>query len=61
MHGPAGAVGLNPSRAVCDVSVTNVRKATCDFCCLAYDKQSIKDRSWLDPAQVARGAVDHLR
>ena len=40
--------------AVCDVSVTNVCNATCDFCCYAYDKQLIKDKRWLDRAEFAR-------
>jgi MoaA/NifB/PqqE/SkfB family radical SAM enzyme len=40
--------------AVCDVSITNVCNATCDFCCYAYDKQLIKDKRWLDRAEFAR-------
>ena len=40
--------------AVCDVSVTNVCNATCDFCSYAYDKQLIKDKRWLDRADFAR-------
>ncbi|MDE2184133.1 MAG: hypothetical protein KGJ78_14030 [Alphaproteobacteria bacterium] len=34
--------------AVCDVSVTNVCNATCDFCAFAHDKGIVKDRRWLD-------------
>jgi MoaA/NifB/PqqE/SkfB family radical SAM enzyme len=40
--------------AVCDVSVTNVCNATCDFCSYAYDKQIIKDKRWIDRADFAR-------
>jgi MoaA/NifB/PqqE/SkfB family radical SAM enzyme len=40
--------------AVCDVSVTNVCNATCDFCSYAYDKQIIKDKRWIDHADFAR-------
>jgi MoaA/NifB/PqqE/SkfB family radical SAM enzyme len=38
--------GLVPS--VCDVSVTNVCQATCNFCCFARDKQIVTDRHYLD-------------
>src|SRR5262249_29495587 len=34
--------------AVCDISVTNVCNATCDFCAYAHDKQLVKDRRWID-------------
>jgi len=40
--------------AVCEVSVTNVCNATCDFCSYAYDKQIIKDKRWIDRADFAR-------
>jgi MoaA/NifB/PqqE/SkfB family radical SAM enzyme len=40
--------------AVCDVSVTNVCNATCDFCSYAYNKQLIKDKRWIDRADFAR-------
>lgn len=40
--------------AACDVSVTNVCNATCDFCCFARDKQLVKDKRWLDRADFAR-------
>lgn len=40
--------------AVCDVSVTNVCNATCDFCCFAHDKGIVKDRRWIDPAAFAQ-------
>jgi MoaA/NifB/PqqE/SkfB family radical SAM enzyme len=38
----------------CDVSVTNVCNATCDFCSFAYDKQIIKDKRWIVRADLAR-------
>ncbi len=38
---------------VCDVSVTNVCNATCDFCSFAHDKGMVKDRRWLDVAKFA--------
>ena len=37
--------------AVCDVSVTNVCNATCDFCSYAHDKGIVRDRRWLDAAK----------
>ena len=40
--------------AVCDVSVTNVCNATCDFCSFAHDKDFVRDRRWIDPAAFAR-------
>jgi MoaA/NifB/PqqE/SkfB family radical SAM enzyme len=40
--------------AVCDVSVTNVCNATCDFCSYAYNKQLIKDKRWIDRADFGR-------
>jgi MoaA/NifB/PqqE/SkfB family radical SAM enzyme len=36
---------------VCDVSVTNVCNATCDFCSFAHDKGIVRDRRWLDMAK----------
>src|SRR5215469_11760325 len=51
-NGARKARGLVP--AVCDVSVTNACNATCDFCLYAYDKQIIKDKRWIDPAEFAR-------
>jgi MoaA/NifB/PqqE/SkfB family radical SAM enzyme len=38
--------GLVPS--VCDVSITNVCQATCNFCCFAHDKQIVTDRRYID-------------
>lgn len=40
------AKALVPS--VCDVSVTNVCQATCNFCCFAHDKQIVTDRRYID-------------
>lgn len=34
--------------SVCDVSVTNVCQATCNFCCFAHDKQIVTDRRYID-------------
>jgi MoaA/NifB/PqqE/SkfB family radical SAM enzyme len=38
----------------CDVSVTNVCNATCDFCSFAYDKQIVKDKRWIVREDLAR-------
>jgi MoaA/NifB/PqqE/SkfB family radical SAM enzyme len=40
--------------AVCDVSVTNVCNATCDFCSYAHHKDFVRERRWIDPAAFAR-------
>jgi MoaA/NifB/PqqE/SkfB family radical SAM enzyme len=40
--------------SVCDVSVTNACNATCGFCSFAYDKKLIKEKRWLDRAELAR-------
>src|SRR5262245_34144410 len=39
--------------AVCDISVTNVCNATCDFCAFAYDKGVVQDRRWIDRRRLA--------
>jgi MoaA/NifB/PqqE/SkfB family radical SAM enzyme len=39
---------------VCDISVTNVCNATCDFCAFAHDKNLVRDRRWIDRAGLAR-------
>jgi molybdenum cofactor biosynthesis enzyme MoaA len=39
--------------AICDVSVTNVCNATCDFCAYAHDKGVVRDRRWVDWARLA--------
>ena len=54
MNATAKAVALRLVPAVCDVSVTNVCNATCDFCSYAYDKQLVKNKRWLDRADFAR-------
>jgi MoaA/NifB/PqqE/SkfB family radical SAM enzyme len=40
--------------AVCDVSVTNVCNATCDFCSFARDKDVVRERRWIDESSFAR-------
>ena len=37
--------------AVCNVAVTNVCNATCDFCNFAYDKGFVTHRLYLDAAR----------
>jgi MoaA/NifB/PqqE/SkfB family radical SAM enzyme len=39
--------------AVCDVSVTNVCNATCDFCAYARDKGVVHERRWVDRRRLA--------
>ena len=39
---------------VCDVSVTNVCNATCDFCSFAHDKGNVRERRWIDRRALAR-------
>jgi MoaA/NifB/PqqE/SkfB family radical SAM enzyme len=39
---------------VCDVSVTNVCNATCDFWSFARGKDFVRDRRWIDRAGFAR-------
>src|SRR5215469_12035004 len=46
--------------AVCDVSVTNVCNATCDFCGYARDKGLVHDRRWIDRRRLGE-AVPILR
>lgn len=40
--------------SACDVSVTNVCNATCDFCSFSRDKQLVKEKRWLNRADFAR-------
>jgi MoaA/NifB/PqqE/SkfB family radical SAM enzyme len=40
--------------AVCDVSVTNVCNATCDFCSFAHNKGLVHDRRWIEPEAFGR-------
>src|SRR5579864_2724895 len=44
----------NPLPAVCDVSVTNVCNAACDFCGFSRDKNLAGPRRYLDPDEFAR-------
>ena len=46
--------------AICNVSVTNMCNATCDFCNFAHDKGFVKHRSWLD-AEKFPAALTRLR
>ncbi|MBY0336359.1 MAG: radical SAM protein [Acetobacteraceae bacterium] len=46
--------------AICNVSVTNMCNATCDFCNFAHDKGFVTHRSWLDATRFA-DALAHLR
>src|SRR5262245_14579883 len=39
---------------ICDVSVTNLCNATCDFCAFAHDKGLIKDRRFIDRDALTR-------
>ncbi|MBB5508312.1 radical SAM protein [Paraburkholderia atlantica] len=44
----------NPLPAVCDVSVTNVCNAACDFCGFSREKNLAGPRRYLDPDEFAR-------
>jgi len=46
--------------AICNVSVTNMCNATCDFCNFAHDKGFVTDRRWLDASRFA-DALTRLR
>ena len=39
---------------VCDISVTNLCNATCDFCAFAHNKGLVKDRRFVDRDALAR-------
>ena len=48
--------------AVCDVSVTNVCNAACDFCSYARNKDVVRERRWIDRTALARAlAILHRR
>lgn len=47
-------VSRNPLPAVCDVSVTNVCNAACDFCGFSRDKPMVGPRRYLDVEAFAR-------
>jgi MoaA/NifB/PqqE/SkfB family radical SAM enzyme len=50
----SAAVSRNPLPAVCDVSVTNVCNAACDFCGFSRDKQMAGPRRYLNAEAFAR-------
>ncbi|RDI97161.1 radical SAM protein [Dyella solisilvae] len=52
--GLAQGVSRNPLPAICDVSVTNVCNAACDFCGFARDKKLAGPRHHLDPDDFER-------
>jgi MoaA/NifB/PqqE/SkfB family radical SAM enzyme len=41
--------------AICNVSVTNMCNATCDFCNFAHDKGFVTDRRYLDASRFGEG------
>ena len=43
----------------CNIAVTNVCNATCDFCNYAKDKDFVTEKKWLDPERLSR-ALDIL-
>jgi MoaA/NifB/PqqE/SkfB family radical SAM enzyme len=45
--------------AICNIAVTNVCNATCDFCNFAHDKGIVTDRAYMDADDYAR-ALDIL-
>ncbi|MGF6879633.1 radical SAM protein [Paraburkholderia sp. MM5477-R1] len=49
-----GSEPHNPLPAVCDVSVTNVCNAACDFCGFSREKDLAGPRRYLDPDEFAR-------
>ncbi|EEA01260.1 Radical SAM domain protein [Burkholderia sp. H160] len=49
-----GSEPRNPLPAVCDVSVTNVCNAACDFCGFSREKKLAGPRRYLDPDEFAR-------
>jgi MoaA/NifB/PqqE/SkfB family radical SAM enzyme len=51
-----GTIASRLVPAVCDISVTNICNATCDFSAYAYDKQLVKDRYWIDRRQLAEAS-----
>ena len=38
----------------CNIAVTNVCNATCDFCNYAKDKDFVTEKKWLDPERLTR-------
>jgi MoaA/NifB/PqqE/SkfB family radical SAM enzyme len=45
--------------SVCNIAVTNVCNATCDFCNYAKDKDFVTEKKWLEPERALR-ALDIL-
>jgi len=43
-----GSIASRLVPAICDVSVTNLCNATCDFCGYARDKGLVRDHRWVD-------------
>ncbi|HEY6290402.1 MAG TPA: radical SAM protein [Terriglobia bacterium] len=52
--GKVSAIARRLVPAVCDISVTDVCNATCDFCSFARDKDVARDRRWIDRARLAQ-------
>jgi 2-iminoacetate synthase ThiH len=46
---------------ICDVSVTDLCNATCDFCSFAHDKGLVKDRRFVDREEFVRALPILLR
>jgi len=53
-HHPEPGVSRNLLPAVCDVSVTNVCNAACDFCGFSRDKNLVGSRRYVDLADFTR-------
>jgi MoaA/NifB/PqqE/SkfB family radical SAM enzyme len=59
---PKPQIGQRLVPAVCDVSVTNLCNATCNFCSYAHDKGIVKDRRWIDRDKLNQAmAILHRR
>ena len=50
----ASEIGRRLVPAVCDISVTDICNATCDFCSFARNKNVVRDRRWIDRARLAQ-------
>jgi MoaA/NifB/PqqE/SkfB family radical SAM enzyme/DNA-binding XRE family transcriptional regulator len=50
----SGSASQNILPAVCDVSVTNICNAACDFCGFSRDKKLVGPRRYLDPEEFER-------
>lgn len=61
---PTGIAGMANRLvpAICDVSVTNLCNATCNFCSYAHDKGIVKDKRWIDRDKLREAmAILHRR